>query len=149
MFIVQSLSNLAETLIPSHSKHKDDKKGSHERSGTPKDKTNIDLKEKDHNKENINLARTLTAKHNKNEIKSHESKKSDKKEDAEKSKKDKEEKVKEEKAKKEKEKKEKEDKIKEEKAKKEKEKKEKEEKLKEEKAKKEKELKKCWLKKVQ
>ena len=105
MFIVQSLSNLAETLIPSHSKHKDDKKGSHERSGTPKDKTNIDLKEKDHNKENINLARTLTAKHNKNELKSHESKKSDKKEDAEKSKKDKEEKIKEETVKKEKEKK--------------------------------------------
>ena len=69
MFIVQSLSNLVETLISSHSKHKDDKKGSHERSGTPKDNTNIDLKEKDHNKENINLARTLTAKHNKNELK--------------------------------------------------------------------------------
>ena len=50
MFIVQSLSNLAETLISSHSKHKDDKKGSHERSGTPKDKTNIDLKEKEHKK---------------------------------------------------------------------------------------------------
>ena len=50
MFIVQSLSNLAETLISSHSKHKDDKKGSHERSGTPKDKTNNDLKENEHKK---------------------------------------------------------------------------------------------------
>ena len=40
-----------ETLISSHSKHKDDKKGSHERSGTPKDKTNIDLKEEKAKKE--------------------------------------------------------------------------------------------------